>query len=383
MEFVQTSVTEFFITHLSKNAARYFEGCSGKQVQIKLELIKDLYSSSIYQFGVMTNGNYHSVVIKKSVGEIAAKRFAEIDINSPYPEGRPRVRPLPDPTIKFKYEYLALSAISDYFTKLDDTRFGSIRVLDVLKDKQAIIMERIRDTKLVSLFSKANRLQFPFKPKNLEIAFQNAGAWLKKFHQLPALEHTKKRHINRSDFIDSIFQLSNFLAHVKGKKSVYFTRVAAVVEAKANIILPEVLPLGIGHGDYAAHNIFVEANGRVIVFDTLANWQAPIYEDISHFLTVLKTNKLQVYTQGMAFSPFVIERQEGAFLRGYFGDKTIPYAVIKLFEIQIILAKWPWGRQNYKKDSKLKRIVRRSQLAAKELFLHRYLDRLIADVHKN
>lgn len=377
----QVSTTESFKSFLSRNAARYFEEVSGKKVKIDLEWAKHLYSSSIYRFGISTNGKCHSVVIKRPVGKIASKRFAEINVNSKYPEGRPRVRPLPDPTTKFEYEYAALSAISDYFTKFGDARFGHIRLFDILADHQAIIMENIKDPKLLTLFLRANRFQYPFMAINLELAFQNAGAWLRAFHQLPILEHTKKRNILRSDFIDSIFQLTDFLAYVKKKKG-YFNRIASMTTADANGILPRELPLGTGHGDYALHNVFVGANGKVTGFDTLANWQAPIYEDISHFLTALKASKLQAYTFGLAFSPSVIARLEDAFLRGYFIKDKIPKEIIRLFEIQVVLSKWPWGKIDQQNSSKQKKIVRRSQVVVKEQFLYRYLNQLLSSLNK-
>jgi hypothetical protein len=366
-----TSIAEY----LSRNANRYFADLNGQKAEVKLEQSLDLYSATIHTFSVRTRKLLRAIVVKVPVGRKAAKRFAEIDVNSPCPEDRPRVRPLPDPNVKFKNEYAALCAIHDHFRELRDPRFGTIRVLDILPDNGAIVMEHVGNPKLSSLLFKVNRLQRPFMSFDIEKAFRNAGAWLRAFHRLPKLDHSSERHTRRTDYVKSIQELADFLVHVKGMR-IFFEQVAHKIEAASNAMLPENLPIGMGHGDYAPHNIFVGADGRVTVFDTLAKWHAPVYEDIGHFLTLLKTNKLQTYSQGQAFSPDGIAGLENAFLRGYFEEHAIPLAMIRLFEIQWVLAKWPWGKQN----DQGRKIIRRWQLAAKDRFLYQHLKKLLFEL---
>ena len=366
------------VLYLRENAPRYFTDLAGQPVKVKLVRARDLFSSSIYQFEMRAKQWYHSVVVKIPAGRRTIHRAARAD--SPDANGRPRVRPIPDPNSRFRDEHSALRAIQDHFEELDDPRFGAVRVLDILPATRAIIMECIREPKLSSLFLKANRLRYLLMSIKPEMAFLNAGAWLREFHRLEALEHSGIRHLYREDFINEIYRNAEFLAQTQGNER-YFQSIASRAEAAAYAILPKKLPLAMGHGDYAPHNIFVDPMDRITVFDTQGKWQAPIYEDIAHFLTVFKMCTLQLYSQGLAFSPRVTARFENAFLNGYFGQDVIPLPAIRLYEIMLLLNKWPSGAYDQRAVFGVRKIARRCRLAITGPFLHRCLSRLLREVN--
>jgi aminoglycoside phosphotransferase (APT) family kinase protein len=165
------------------------------------------------------------------------------------------------------------------------------------------------------------------------------GAWLHIFHKMPKKDHMQVRHQRREDYIESISVLTDFLASVLGERH-FFEKIAAHLAEKAHETLPEMLPIGLGHGDYAMRNILVGTSGRVTVLDTFAKWQTPIYEDIGYFLTGLKMTYPQVVSQGLLFSQSQLMDYEQAFLKGYFGEARIPYAEVRLYEMLALLDKW-------------------------------------------
>jgi hypothetical protein len=262
------------------------------------------------------------------------------------PGERPTLVPKTESAVKFQLEYTALAAIQDYFEDIGDPRFGAIRILDFLPDQRAIVMEELRDPSLRQLFIRASRLRFPFTSIDLDAPLRNAGAWLCAYHALPKQDYVEARHARRADFIELVSLFTDFLGKTVGDE-MFFRDIASTTVAGALEALPEALPIGLGHGDYAPRNVLVGPNNRVTVLDTLARWQAPIYEDIAYFLLGLKTNRLQVYTQGLAFSPDRIMQYARAFLAGYFGQEPIPYRAIKLYEILLLLNRWssqaPYG----------------------------------------
>jgi hypothetical protein len=147
------------------------------------------------------------------------------------------------------------------------------------------------------------------------------------------------RHTRRSDFIAAIEETAEFLAEALDDDE-FFQDIVSVTTKSALETLPETLPLGLGHGDYAMRNILVGSDNRVTILDTLAKWRTPIYEDIAYFLTELRTNRLQVLTQGLAFNSECISRYEREFLVGYFRKQSIPRNAVRLYEVLLLLNKW-------------------------------------------
>lgn len=106
-------------------------------------------------------------------------------------------------------------------------------------------------------------------------------------------------------------------------------------------------------------NILIGPNARVTVLDTFAKWSTPIYEDIGYFLNDLKMSYPQVMTQGLAFSSKELGADEQAFLKGYFGQESIPYPAIRLYEVLALLDKWSSAiARTYQQPNSVKIVAR-------------------------
>lgn len=201
-------------------------------------------------------------------------------------------------------------------------------------------MEVIDQPTLRQLLWKAARFAAPVKGMELDRAFRHAGAWLREFHHLPQEENGPATlRATREDVAEAFTAYGEFL----GKRlsaDRFFEDVVATAAAHSVRLLPTVLPLGLGHGDFAPRNIFVSPNCCVTVIDMIGKWRVPIYEDIAYFLTALRTSAPQRLTFGLALDPHHLERYENELLTGYFGDQPVPRGGITVFHLLVTLDKW-------------------------------------------
>lgn len=325
-----------FLTHLRQSTHQYFADLG--QVPVNIQLVNEQVrqASILYRFKVSAGTAGCSVLIK-----VPLTRGTTVRASAATPAGddRPRLGSITDADSKCWLEYRALSTIQAYFNNLNDPRFGTIRVLDFLPDDRAIIMEESCDPSLNQLVMKASRVYPSLWKMDLCEPFYNTGAWLRAYHALSKPDDVTIRHSRRADFINTINAFTNYLGSAY-EDNTFFDKVASLTTTAALEILPQTLPLGLGHGDFAMRNVLVGPNHRITVLDTLARWQKPIYEDIAYFLTAFKFNRLQVFSQGVALNPAYLIRHEQAFLAGYFDLEPVPYSTIRLYEIQALLDKW-------------------------------------------
>lgn len=331
-----SEMTQDISQHISANLSNYFPQLTGTDADVRLIDEQHRASSSLYRFEVVNHLAHHKLFAK---GVFVAKDPAHEAHRRA--DSRPRVSPGPTEAGKKVWlEYNALKAIHEHFETLDNPDFGTIRVLDYIQSPQTIIMEENRDPTLRSLFVKTNRLSDLLgKAPDLHQTLFNTGAWLKAYSALPNAEYAVTRLSRREDFNDTITLLTDYLGRVSGD-SAFFQEVAARTIAAANGFMPDSLPMGIGHGDYAMRNLLVGANDRITAFDTCAKWRVPIYEDIAYFLVQLETNGLQIVTQGLAIGKKTLAAYQRDFLAGYFGDTDVPISLIRLFQVQLLLDSW-------------------------------------------
>jgi hypothetical protein len=369
-----------FKQHLLEHASQYF--ADFEQGRVDVQLINELKrrQSTLYRFQVGSAGLRRSVLVKvsslSSRGENRANEEAQLSIR------RPRLAAVADPESKFQLEWAALSAIQDYFQSLHDPRFGTIPMLDLLPDYRAFMMEEVKHPNLRQLFMRTSRLAPPWKSIDLTVAFRNAGAWLSAYHALPKHNYVEPRHTQRSEFIDSIDMFTDFLANALGNKP-FWQKVASISEVSALDILPETLPLGLGHGDFAMRNILVEPTNRVIVLDTLARWRIPIYEDIAYFLTELRTSWPQVLSQGLVYNSGRLGCYEREFLNGYFGQEAVPLCRIRLYEIQTLLDKWAsWLMHGKQQGTGIQAMARKLRFASLNSYFHKRMEYLLLEISR-
>jgi hypothetical protein len=325
--------------HIRANALKYYPNLDRAETEVRLLGEQHRASSSIYRFEIVNNRVSYTIFAKGTALAHHSRHDAIANIDS-----RPRLAPGPtDFRVKTWLEYNALKVIYEHIERLGNPSFGAIRVLDFIQNSQTILMEEHSEPNLRSLFTKTNRLHHVLgKAPDLRGAFFNAGAWLNAYSALPIVENVITRLPGREDFTASFTYFTDFLGRVSGDTA-YFQQIEKAVIRAANEKLPDNLPLGIGHGDYAMRNIMVGAGNRITVIDTCAKWRVPIYEDIAFFLVQLEINGIQVLTQGLAFNAEATSAYQREFLAGYFGQTNIPIDVLRLFEIQSLLDSWSAG----------------------------------------
>jgi hypothetical protein len=326
--------------HLRDHARRYCPDLPDGELRIEFTGSREGRLSSVQRVRVCVGTVERALVVKLPPGAVAAPAHGRAR-SAP---ARPRISPLLDPQAKFDYERDALLELERHFDALADPRFGCVRMLDFLPELRAIVMQSAPGTPLRDLLARASRFRGSPRAADPTPAIEAAGAWLRSFHAIPPLPHTRVREASRKEFIESIHRFADFLtsAHAESR---LMSRVAAAAEASALECLPRTLPLATSHGDLAPRNILIEPSGRVSVLDTRAAWCAPIYEDIGFFVVALRTPRVQAYSLGLAFGRRAIGRYEEAFLRGYFGEESVPTSRLRLFELQALLDKWSSGTE--------------------------------------
>jgi hypothetical protein len=292
---------------------------------------------------------------------------------------RPRLFPLCDVQDKAPFEYAALSAIHQHFHGLADPRFGAVRPLAVVPQDRTIVMEDARSTNLARLLERCHRFAFRDKPRRIQKAIRNAGAWLRRYHGLSPLSHTQIRHADREEFLDSVERIGSFLIGAVGYDELLRAAIGQVAVV-AHAELPAQLPLGLSHTDFAPRNVLVDATGSIAVIDTLGRWQAPIYEDAGYFLMALRTGGLQMYLQGWWLSERLLNEFEQAFLEGYFGDALPSRQAVRLFEVQSLLYRWVSISHGAHESMGIRRLGKRCRLTATNRFLANELKRLMREL---
>ncbi|NUO79809.1 aminoglycoside phosphotransferase family protein [candidate division KSB1 bacterium] len=309
--------------HLQKHAIKYYSDFGSAPVTVQLVNTSLHRSSTLYHFNLNGDARQRRVVVK----------------TPPLANAPEQISAITEPADKFRIEYEALASIYEYFNTLQDARFAAIRPLDFIANQLGIVMEEVDEPSLRWLFAKASRLQPWANPGNLYECFRNAGAWLRAFHALPRRAQAVERDAHAQDYFFAIEKFTAFLAETVREKE-FFEGLAHTASRIARGILPERLPLGITHGDYALRNLLIGPRQRVRAIDTQAKWLMPIYEDLAYFLVGLITTWPQVLSQGLAFGNEALQRFEQEFLAGYFEREPIPWETIRLFKIKILLLKW-------------------------------------------
>lgn len=319
--------------HLSNRAGEYFQELRNGEVQVHLRSKRQRTNSTLYEFHLAGADCRYAVLVKSPPRILALRNVARERLPD-----RPRLCSQPPLEHKSRFEYLALATIEKHLSSNKDDRFAAVRMLDLLPDGSALVMEKAKGRSLRQWLLDASRFSLRGADREaLGRALVNAGAWLKRFHQLPPLTHTQQRCVHRDEFLCSV---EEFIGYLSGHRIRFCEQLRSDVAKLAHDVLPESLPRGLSHGDYAPWNILSEPCGRIRIIDTLARWQSPVYEDLAKFLFGMKLSQQQVWTMGHAYNSQQMAWFEQQFLEGYFNDEPIPYAQIRLFECQTILERW-------------------------------------------
>ena len=358
-----------FREHLLKNASRYFADVSEHAASVDLVRKAERPNSQLYEFRLTDGRAIHHVFVKvpfSTTDAISDQTTTRSDYE------RPRLFPKANPQLKGLFEYRSLRAIQDYFGQLNDARFGTIRILDLLVDPYTIIMEKGHDRSFGDLFRKAHRLRPESLVDRLSIGCRNSGAWLRAFCGSSPLAHCETRHSRAKEVQADLGAFIEFASDNGGGRRFRHELHRGLFEA-AESILPARLPLGIAHTDFAPRNILLSHDGRVTVFDSMSRWRAPIYEDLAYFLIRLKVSVPQMMSQGVLFDASTLARLENEFLCGYFERQPVPMAQIRLYECILLLDQWAAMVYRLRKSHGVYRIAVQFQTQLAQRYLSRYI----------
>jgi len=370
---VTLSSTIYFTEHIQTYAAKYYPQLDLQTTKIHLTKKENRLTSRLFYFDISDQYQTKSILIKASFPDHQNKNSAQVR--------KPSLYPATDPIDMSTLEHQALTTIQSHFQNDDPALINTIKVLDFLPDKHAIIMEVVQLPNLRSRYLKAAFIGSKKQKHPIILAFQNTGKWLQSFHSIPIKDHVQDRHTHPIDFHKGFDSLIEYLIKTTRYKQ-YLDNISTETISLANEHIPHDLPLGLGHGDFAPRNILTNNQGAVTVIDTFAKWNAPIYEDIGYFLNNIRTSWFQITTLGLFFSLQRIVAYEKAFLSGYFQDSPIPYPQIKIYEILALLDKWAdvVDRANTNTNRKLlKPII----LTLTAIYTKKHLTQLIKEIQQH
>jgi len=355
--------------YLAGRAAEYFPDLSGAPTVVRLRRAAEREKSAVYEIDLRGNGRRRSVIVKRCGKTTGQRQDAPAD-------DRPRIGSSTRLENLWQFERATLFAIQEHLDAVGDPHFGAVRLLDVLPDYGAIVLERLECPTLRTLLIRTGWRRGSRASAELGAALRNAGGWLRAFQQIPPLEHTRPRFTRRTELLDSIGEFADDLERAGAGRLV--RSIVSQTHAVARSILPEELPTGLGHGDFAPRNVLVGSGDRVFVIDTVGKWSWPVYQDLAYFLTAMKTVGPQIYSNGLLFSDAVMAAFEAEFLRGYYAEESPPLAVIRLFEIQCLLARWCSAVYRHARASGTKKLARALDLRLRARYYGRALERAVA-----
>jgi hypothetical protein len=315
--------------HVRLNASRYFPELGDSAVTVRLVHEQRRPQSCLYRF---------------ALDSPAARRDVVVKVQRPRGrwDARPRMVRSPDPTHQHEWQYRGMCRIHHHFAGLGDDRFGSIKPLDDLPEHRAFVMGYIHVPTLHRLILNESRLRGPFgnhSKSALSRTFNNAGAWLRAYHDLAPEPGTHVRQPERDEVVELFGRYGAFLGEAL-RREPFFERMSEAAARRALDTLPAKLPLATGHSDFAPRNVFVGPADRVTVFDAVPRWLVPIFEDVACFTTNLRLIGLQVITLGTAFDRRQLERYRRHFIAGYFGNDEAALEALQVYEILVLLDKW-------------------------------------------
>lgn len=363
--------------HLRLHAANYFPEFRGAPVAVRCvrSQIRDV--TEIHHYVLSSAGYSQKVIVK--IALVTPRRRYDRTLESEHLDSAAHVEAEP----LHEYEYRALLAIDDFFSRKGDPRFGTIRPLDCISSERALVLENRDEPTLMNEVLRYHRLRSALSPPQLEEGFHNTGEWLRCFHAFDHVAHQLVSMTTRDQLNASIKEMINRLAEreglQRGIRRRFLASVLKTTEQLAQSVLPEQLPTVLAHGDFGPHNVFVDSSGNVIVFDTMGRTRMAPYRDIAYFLFVLKSRSTENYWRRMFYGSERVIAYENAFLAGYFQEENIPIVAIRLFEIHAALHRWLARAESQERAAGMWKAVKKARMALRERTFMAYIQRLLQD----
>jgi hypothetical protein len=237
-------------------------------------------------------------------------------------------------------EYRGLTAIRDMVGPADPA-FAAVRPLDHLVAEHTVLLEYVAAGTLRNAMVRDSRLsprRWRGDRRLPQEAWRRAGEWLRRYQQHMPHDGLPVRQRHRDDVVALFSAYGEFLERRIGGRTVAETaRRGAELAAD---VLPEELPLAVGHGDFAPRNVFLLSDGRLAVFDPLPRWLVPRFDDLCRFLVGVRLNGLTLNTHGWSEGTRELDRRERDLIEGYGGDEPLPMRQVRCYQLLITLDKW-------------------------------------------
>ena len=270
---------------------------------------------------------------------VAKTRRARSEITSA--SARPRLRFDADlsPRRMAELEFSGLRSIASIFGA-NDPAYGVVQPRDLLLEDATVVMDQVNAATLRRVCLGQSRLVRLGRPgsRRFDDAWRRAGGWLRRYHDSAAHDTSPERTpTSRRVVVDQFEAYAAFFANRPGMQPV--GDLAARGAGWAARVMPDPLPVAVGHSDFAPRNMFLGVDGRLTVFDPMPRWQIPRYEDLCRLVVGLRLLGAQVHTQGAAFGREELDRRERDVFTGYYGD-DVPWGVLRCYELLVLLDKW-------------------------------------------
>lgn len=364
--------------HLVARAAEYFAELQHQAVVVDYIGSRQHRFSRIHRFVLRSQCSRRELIVKIPI-DPRRKRHAGQSAGMNSSADRPRLAPILDATDEARLEYAALHGIQQHFERLEDPRFGTVRVLGLLPGDGGIVVAAVSCPTLRHVLSDPRRWQVGHPADRLPTWLRNAGAWLAEYHRIPLRSDVPVCRQHYDEFVKSSLAFIEYLARAGHSDPCLQHAASAIQTFPAQAIACS--PLGLRHGDYAPHNIFAGAGGSVTVFDSLSSLAVPIHEDISYMLYMLKAGRWELPAAGRHLVGVRSAQFEREFLAGYFSGGDIPWPCLRLFEIQTVLDKWASAVHSWQRSAGPRRGLKRIRLAVQNHRFRNYLNWLIRAVN--
>lgn len=224
----------------------------------------------------------------------------------PNPDGRDPVNPRPrlvsvSPRAeRLRSEADALRRLSEAIPD-DDPHLGAVSVVHWQEAPTALVVDFVVGQPLSTALSVRGR-----RSRRSSDLLEVAGRWLRLFHSLTDEEPVAYRYPD--DVVKWLDSVDHFLSGETGSKSCrrLVDELAGAIE-RTRLEPPR---LGLHHGDMAARNLMIRADGRLVGIDAGVSWQAPRAHDLGVFVSDLQLRSLQGHRRGDRFLEGYGDRSE-------------------------------------------------------------------------
>jgi hypothetical protein len=217
--------------------------------------------------------------------------------------------------------------------------FGAVRPLEHLSGENVVLMDFIRAPTLRDVLVRSSRFSpWSSRSRPADDVWLRAGAWVREYQQRMPPEDRPARQGTRAEVVERFGAFGEFLTTRLGARAAGPAARSGAELAAA--VLPERLPLVVGHGDYAPRNVFLLGDRRLAVFDPLPRWRVPPFEDLCRFLVAFRLQGAQLHTRGAAYAAADLDLREQAVIAGYGGRDAVSLAQLRCYQLLITLDKW-------------------------------------------